>query len=261
MSTTRRAMGLDIGGSGIKGAIVDVAAGELVSKRVRIATPQPATPEAVIDTVVEIRRQLSWAGAIGCGFPGLTQQGVVRGAPNLDPSWIGYHLMRGLRQSLGEQAIAVLNDADAAGLAEVQHGAGRDVRGTVVVLTLGTGIGTALFRDGVLLPDTELGHVQLEGEDAELLASESARHRRGWSWKKWAGYVDRYLAHLEYLLAVDLFIIGGGAIKKADKFLPRLERVGCAVVPARLGNLAGMIGAAMRAAQSLEPGDTAATGA
>ena len=238
-------MGLDIGGSGVKAAVVDVGRGELVSKRVRIKTPQPATPDAVLEVAARIRRQLGWDGPVGCGFPGTLRGGRISAAPNLDPSWVGCRLAKRLRKSLGVDLVAIGNDADAAGLAEVRLGAGRGVPGTVVVITLGTGIGTAVFNDGVLLPGTELGHLEIDGREAESVASEAGKKRQGWSWKRWGREVDRYLAHLEYLLHVDLFIIGGGASKKADKFFPELETVGCEVVAAKMGNLAGIVGAAL----------------
>lgn len=238
-------MGLDIGGSGVKAAVVDLDRGELLSKRVRLATPQPATPEAVLATAASIQQQLRFRGAVGCGFPGSLLRGVVTLAPNLDPSWIGRDLAADLRDSLGTDTVAIGNDADAAGLAEVRFGAGRGVQGTVVVVTLGTGIGTAVLRNGALLPGTELGHIEMDGNDAELVAAASARKRHHWSWERWGRGVDLYLARLEYLLGVDLFVIGGGASKKGDKFLPHFEKVSCDVIVATMGNLAGIIGAAL----------------
>lgn len=249
MAGIELAMGLDIGGSGVKAAVVDLASGELVSERVRLKTPQPATPEAVLEAAARIREKLDWQGPVGCGFPGSFRGDQVSLAPNLDPSWAGTDLAAGLRQSLGVESVAFGNDADAAGLAEMRLGAGRGVDGTVVVVTLGTGIGTAVFFNGVLLPGTELGHLEMKGKDAERYASESAKKRNGWSWKRWARHVDRYLAKLEYLLGVDLFILGGGASKRADKFVPRFEKVGCEVVLASMGNLAGIVGAALFVAE------------
>lgn len=249
MTVIERAMGLDIGGSGVKAAVVDVERGELVSERVRLETPRPATPGAVLETAARLLERLAWQGAVGCGFPGSLAGGRVTRAPNLDPSWEGIELAGELRRALGVEPVVVGNDADLAGLAEMRLGAGRGVQGTVVLLTLGTGIGTAVFRDGTLLPGTELGHLELDGEDAELWAAGSARKRNGWSWEEWGGHLDRYLARLEYLLAVDLFILGGGSGKKGHKFLHVLEQVGCEVVVARLGNLAGIVGAAVAAAE------------
>ena len=249
MGKIERAMGLDIGGSGVKAAVVDIGTGELVSKRVRVKTPRPATPEAVLEVAARIRQRLGWDGPVGCGFPGTLHAGRVSAAPNLDPAWVGCKLARQLRKSLGVNRVAIGNDADAAGLAEMRLGAGRGVSGTVVLITLGTGIGTAVFNDGVLLPGTELGHLEIDGREAESVASEAAKNRRRWSWKRWGREVDRYLAHLEYLLHVDLFILGGGASKKADKFLSQLETVRCDVVVAKMGNLAGIVGAALLVAE------------
>lgn len=250
MSNTRkRAMGLDIGGSGVKAAVVDLKSGELVSPRVRIKTPQPATPEAVLEVAARIRRKLQWQGPVGCGFPGTIRDGRITCAPNLDPSWQGCDLVGELRRALDADRVAIGNDADAAGLAEMRLGAGRGESGTVVLITLGTGIGTAVFHDGLLLPGTELGHLEMDGHEAESIASESAKKRKKWSWKRWGKELDRYLARLEYLLHVDLFILGGGASKKADKFMPVFEQVGCRVTVAKMGNLAGIVGAALMAAE------------
>ncbi len=255
MADTKVILGVDIGGTGVKAATVNVRSGKLVSERVRLETPQPSTPNAVIETVARLQDTLEWEGPVGCGFPGLVKGGAVRRAPNLDESWIDCDLVSALRDSLRADSVAVGNDADAAGLAEAKFGAGRGVKGTVVMVTLGTGIGTAVLHNGALLPDTELGHVEIMGKDAERVASRSARMRKGWSWKKWGKSVDRYLSHLEYLLGVDLFIIGGGASKKADRFFPYLERVTCEVEAAQMGNLAGIVGAAMLA----DPGTRAAS--
>jgi len=243
-------MGLDIGGSGIKAAVVDLDRGELLTERLRLETPRPATPEAVLATAATIQRRLGFSGAVGCGFPGSFRHGRVTAAPNLDPSWIGRDLGAELRRGLPSERVDIGNDADAAGLAEVRLGAARGVPGTVVVVTLGTGIGTAVFRNGRLLPGTELGHLILDGEDAERLASGKARKDHGWSWQRWAEGVDRYLARLEYLLSVDLFVIGGGASKKGDQFLPHFREVGCKVTLASMGNLAGIIGAALLVSES-----------
>ena len=250
MAETKHAMGLDIGGTGIKGAIVDVKRAELVSERVRIKTPQPATPKAVMETAAKVCTELGWEGPVGCGFPGQIKNGITSAAPNLDPSWTGFNIIRGLETHLGEERVTALNDADAAGLAEMKFGAGQGRKQTVILLTLGTGIGTAVFRDSNLLPFTELGHLEIGGKDAESLASERARIVNGWSWKKWARYLDQYLAHLEYLLGVELYILGGGGSKKADKFLPHLELTKSEIVTAKMGNLAGIIGAAMHVVET-----------
>ena len=208
---------------------------------------------AVLETARKIGRRLEWSGPLGCGFPGSFHGGKVDRAPNLDPSWVGCDLEGGLRRALGVDRVVIGNDADAAGLAEMRLGAGRGVGGTVVMLTLGTGIGTSVFHDGSLLPGTELGHLEMDGVEAETLAAESARKRNGWSWKRWAVNLDRYMAHLEYLLGVDRFILGGGASKKADKFLSALGNVRCEVVVARMGNLAGIVGAALMVAERADP--------
>ena len=240
----KRVLGLDIGGSGVKGAVVDLASGELRSPRVRFKTPRPATPAAVLEVAARIRRKVKWDGPVGCGFPGTFRGGKIIAAPNLDDSWKGTHLVKDLGRALDTERVAIGNDADAAGLAEMRLGAGRGVPGTVVLITLGTGIGTAVFNDGILLPGTELGHLEIDGREAESVASEAAKNRLGWSWKRWGKELDRYLARLEYLLHVDLFILGGGGSKKADKFMPHFRRVDCEVVVARMGNLAGIVGAA-----------------
>ncbi len=245
MSEENRVMGIDIGGTGVKAALVDTRSGEMTTERVRLPTPQPATPAAVMAAIKELQRQLGWQGPAGCGFPGLVKSGSVQRAPNLDPSWIGYDLAGRLQAELEAPRVAIGNDADAAGLAEFKFGAGRGVAGTVMVITLGTGIGSAVFRDGVLLPDTELGHLEMGGKAAEKRAAASVRASKGLSWKKWGARLNEYLVHVEYLLGVDLFIVGGGVSKKPEKFFPYLKDVGCRLEAARLGNAAGIIGAAM----------------
>lgn len=245
MSEENTVMGIDIGGTGVKAALVDTQNGTMTTERVRLPTPQPATPAAVMEAIKELQRQLQWQGTVGCGFPGLVKSGGVQRAPNLDSSWIGYDLAGELQAQLGAPRVAIGNDADAAGLAEFRFGAGRGVDGTVVVITLGTGIGSAVFRDGVLLPDTELGHLEMRGKAAEKRAAASIRASQDLGWKKWARRLNGYLVHVEYLLGVDLFIIGGGVSKKPEKFFPYLKDVGCRVEAARLGNAAGIIGAAL----------------
>lgn len=245
MANAKQVMGVDIGGSGIKAAIVDIQKGILTTERLRLDTPEPATPESIMDAVKELQLRLKWEGAVGCGFPGLIKGGIVHRAPNLDASWVGFNLLTNLQKQLGVEIMAVGNDADAAGLAEVKFGAGKGVRGTIVMVTLGTGIGTAVFHNGSLLPNTELGHLELNGKDAERSASSNAKARKGWSWKKWGKNVDRYLSYLEYLLGVDRFIIGGGVSKKPEKFFPYLKSVTCPIEVAKMGNLAGIVGAAL----------------
>ena len=245
MSEQDQVMGIDIGGTGVKAALVDTQSGQMTTERVRLPTPQPATPSAVMEAVKELQRQLQWQGPVGCGFPGLVKSDRVQRAPNLDPSWIGYDLAGQLRAQLQAPRVTTGNDADAAGLAEFKFGAGRGVAGTVMVITLGTGIGSAVFRDGVLLPDTELGHLEMRGKVAEKRAAASIRTNRRLSWKKWGNRLNDYLVHVEYLLGVDLFIVGGGVSKKPEKFFPYLKDVGCRVEAARMGNTAGIIGAAL----------------
>jgi len=243
-------LGLDIGGSGIKGAPVDVESGELTRPRFRLATPLPATPESVAETAGAVVAHFEWSAAVGCGFPGVVQHGVVRRAANLDPSWLGEDARARLEEVTG-CTVVIANDADAAGLAEMRFGAGHGRRGTVLVVTLGTGIGTALFVDGRLVPNTELGHIEVRGQDAEKRAAESVRVSEDLSWKKWAGRVDEYLETVAALVNPELVIIGGGVSKKHERFLPLLT-VSVEVVPAQLRNEAGIVGAALLAAQEME---------
>ncbi|MER5997574.1 polyphosphate--glucose phosphotransferase [Nonomuraea angiospora] len=235
-------LGIDIGGSGIKGAPVDIEAGELVKERLRIPTPQPSKPDEVAEAVAEIVKHFGWSGPIGVTFPGVVKDGVVLTAANVDHSWIGVDAA-GLFGGA-----TVLNDADAAGVAEVTYGRGRGERGTVLVLTFGTGIGSALFTDGTLVPNTELGHLELRGKEAEHRASARAREEHELSWEKWAERVEEYLRHVEMLLSPTLIVIGGGASRKADRFLPHVH-IDTPVVPATLQNEAGIIGAALAASR------------
>lgn len=237
--------GLDIGGSGIKGAPVDTVTGTLLTERVRIPTPQPATPDAVLATAAAVVRQAGWHGPIGCGFPAVVKDGIVCTAANIALEWIGYDLGAGLQRTLG-QPVQAINDADAAGLAEVRWGAGRDVDGVVLVVTLGTGIGTALFVKGQLVPNTELGHIELRGMEAEEWAASRIREEQALSWRAYAERVDAYVDAMERLLWPDLIIIGGGISKHAAHFFPALS-ARAPVVPARLLNNAGIAGAALAA--------------
>ena len=239
-------LGIDIGGSGVKGAPVDVTIGDLVADRFRLDTPQPATPDAVAATVAEVVRHFEWTGPIGLTVPGVVKQGVVHTAANIDHAWIGTDAQALFRASTG-QPCTVLNDADAAGIAEMRFGAGKDRKGVVVMITLGTGIGFAVFNDGVLLPNTELGHLEMNGRDAEDQASARIRDEEDLSWKHWAARVDQYLDMLDHLLWPDLIIIGGGVSKKADKFFPYLD-TRAELVPAALQNEAGIVGAALNVA-------------
>ncbi|MVU75939.1 ROK family protein [Nocardia sp. ET3-3] len=241
-----RALGIDIGGTGIKAAPVDVVAGTLLAERKRIETPRPAEPEAVADVVRQLTSEFGWTGPIGVTFPGVVAGGETRTAANLDPAWIGMNA-RDLLSNAAGQPVEVLNDADAAGIAEMVFGAGKGITGTVLVLTFGTGVGSALFTDGKLVANTEFGHVHLRGHDAERRVSEQARELHDLSWGKWAGRVQEYLQHMEALLSPELIIIGGGISKKADKFVPLIEGVRAQIVPAAMRNDAGIVGAAMAA--------------
>lgn len=247
-------LGIDIGGTGIKGAVVDPDRGELVTERHRIETPHPATPDAVTDVVGQLARHFSWDGPIGCTFPGVVAHGIVGTAANVDDAWIGVDAGARFSEATG-CPVTVLNDADAAGLAEMVHGAGKGRADTVLLLTLGTGIGSALFVDGLLVPNTELGHVEVDGEEAEKRAAESVREREDLSWHKWAHRLNRVLHTLERLINPQLIIIGGGVSKKSDKFFPHLE-TRAELVAAHLRNQAGIVGAAMAALPPTTPPPT-----
>jgi polyphosphate glucokinase len=238
-------LGIDVGGSGIKGAPVAVHEGTLTRKRFRLSTPQPATPEAVADTVAAIVAHFKWKGPIGCAFPAVIKGGIAYSAANIDRAWIGTNGEQLFQRKTG-CAIRLLNDADAAGIAEMTFGAGKGQMGVVLMVTLGTGIGSALFLDGQLVPNTELGHLEVRGKQAERRASDRVREKKHLSWKRWAAKVDEYLDYLERLFSPDLFIIGGGVSKKHAKFLPLLRRH-VPVVAAQLRNDAGIVGAALAA--------------
>ena len=240
-------LGIDIGGSGIKAAPVDVSAGTLTAERVKVATPRPALPEPIAAAVAGLAAGFSWTGPAGITFPGVVIGGVTHSAANLDPAWLGLDAMALFGGATG-LPVTVLNDADAAGLAEMKFGAGQGEQGTVLMLTFGTGIGSALFTGGRLVPNTELGHIEIHGQDAEKRASEHAREVHDLSWGKWADRVDDYLQHLEALLSPDLFIIGGGISRQSDKFIPRLTGLRARVVAATMFNDAGIVGAALVAA-------------
>jgi polyphosphate glucokinase len=237
-------LGIDIGGSGIKAAPVDTETGELMADRQKLATPQPSTPDAIGAVVEDLVKTFSWTGQAGVTFPGVVTGGVIRTAANVDHSWIGVDAVKTFGAST-QLAVTVINDADAAGVAELRFGAGKGVGGTVLLLTLGTGIGSALFIDGTLIPNTEFGHIQIRGKDAEKRASEHAREEHDLSWGAWAGRVDEYLEQMEALLSPDLIIIGGGVSRKSDKFLPLLKGLRAKIVPAALQNDAGIVGAAL----------------
>ena len=235
--------GLDIGGSRIKGAPVDAQTGELLAERVRVGTPEGARPEDVVAACVEVVSRAGWDGPVGCGFPGVVKGGVIHTAANVADEFIGFDLAERLERELGQPA-RIVNDADAAGLAEMRWGAGRGVGGVVLMLTLGTGIGTALFVEGKLVPNTELGHVQLHGGDAEHYAADRVRKAEDLSWREWAGRVEEYLVMMENLFWPDLIIIGGGVSKKSEKSLPRLD-TRTEVVPAPMLTAAGIPGASL----------------
>ncbi|GBE21505.1 polyphosphate glucokinase [bacterium BMS3Bbin01] len=236
-------LGIDIGGSGIKGAPVDVERGVLTRERHKILTPQPATPEAVAGVVAELVTHFEWRGAIGCTFPAVVRRGVIYTAANVDQSWVGVD-----GESLFERAtglsVKLLNDADAAGVAEMQFGAGKGRGGVVVLLTFGTGIGSAMFADGRLMPNTELGHLEFRGGEAEHYAAARVRKEEKLSWHEWGRRVDRFLDYLDLLFSPDLFIVGGGVSRRFERFSEALS-VRTEVVPAVLQNEAGIIGAAL----------------
>lgn len=237
-------LGIDIGGTGIKGAPVDVETGALLEERFRLPTPQPALPNSVADVVGEIAKHFNYSGPAGITFPAVVKNGVTYTAANVHESWIGTNAGELFSKHIGGQA-TVVNDADAAGIAEMRFGAGRDRKGVVIMLTLGTGIGSAVFLDGKLLPNTEFGHLKIRGKDAEKRASEKVREDKKLSWREWADRISEYLQELEKLFSPDLFIIGGGVSKKADKFLPHITtRTEVIIVPAQMRNEAGIIGAA-----------------
>jgi polyphosphate glucokinase len=254
------ALGIDIGGSGIKAAPVDTETGEPTAERFRLETPRPAGPKAVAETVGEVAAHFAWDGPVGVTFPGVVTRGTVRTAANMEPDWIGIDAATlfaralrndvtqgvGLSQGGGGWVPRVLNDADAAGVAEMAHGAGRGRDGVVLMLTFGTGIGSALFVDGLLVPNTEFGHLEMRGKDAERRASARVRDEKKLSWKKWAKRVQEYLSHVEALFSPDLLRVGGGVSTHADSFLPLLK-LPAEIVAAQLANTAGIVGAAMAA--------------
>jgi len=239
-------MGIDIGGSGIKGAPVRVTTGRESAERFRIETPQPATPDAVAGVVSKVAAEFEEIdGAVGVTFPGVVHGGVIATAANLDKAWQGVDADALFTEAVGRPTV-VINDADAAGLAEMRFGAGKGVKGTVLLLTFGTGIGSALFLDGKLVPNTELGHLQLRGKDAEKRAASSVRTARDLTYKQWSKRVDEYLHVVEMLFSPDLFIVGGGISRHAEKWVPHLT-VETPLVPAGLLNEAGIVGAALQA--------------
>jgi polyphosphate glucokinase len=236
-------IGVDIGGTGIKVALVDLVKGALAGDRIRVATPSPATPAAIAALVASTVASVGGTGTVGLTMPSVVVDGVVTTAANIDPSWIGTDATELFEKATGRR-VGVVNDADAAGMAEMRYGAGAGHDGVVILITLGTGIGSAVFHRGVLVPNTELGHLQMHHGDAEHWAAESVREREDLSWSQWAHRVSSYLEHLERLLYPDLFLIGGGVSRKADKFVPLLT-CKTPVKAAELHNDAGIVGAAM----------------
>lgn len=247
-------IGIDIGGTGIKGAIVHPATGALLCETMRIPTPRPATPEAVAAAVALVAEELSThpgspkAGSpVGVTFPGIIQHGVVRSAANVDKTWLGTHIDPLLTARL-DRPVKVINDADAAGLAEARYGAGKGVSGSVLVITLGTGIGSAFIFDGKLVPNAELGHLEIDGFDAETKASAVARERDHLSWADYGVKLQRYFSHLEFLFSPELFIVGGGISIRTDEYLPSLK-LRTPIVPAVFRNEAGIVGAGLHVSQ------------
>jgi len=238
-------LGIDVGGSGIKGAPVDIATGELTAERLRIKTPKGAEPGPVADVVAEIAKSFNWSGPIGIGFPAPIKTGVAMMAANISEKWVGTNADELFTKTTGCPSTTV-NDADAAGLAEMEFGAGRGQPGTVIMITLGTGIGTAIFHRGKLLPNTEFGHLDMKGRDAEHRASDAVRQLEDLSWKKYAKRLNKYLAEMEKLFWPDLFIIGGGISKKSEKYVPLLT-INTPVITANFLNEAGIVGAALAA--------------
>ncbi|BBZ04932.1 polyphosphate glucokinase [Mycolicibacterium chitae] len=238
--------GIDVGGSGVKGGIVDLDTGKLVGERFKLATPQPATPDAVAETIAAVVAHFDWTGPLGVTYPGVVTEGIVRTAANVDDAWLGTNVAEVISKALGGQSVTVLNDADAAGLAEERFGAGRNNSGVVVLLTFGTGIGSAVIHNGLLLPNTEFGHIEVDGKEAEHRAASSIKERKDWSYERWTKEVTKVLVAVENAIWPDLIIVGGGISRKADKWVPLLGNR-TPVVAAALQNTAGIVGAAMAA--------------
>lgn len=251
--TATRGFGIDIGGSGIKGALVDLEQGQLIGDRLRIDTPQPSTPEAVADVVAEIVTHFGWDGPVGVTLPAVVKKGVAHTAANIDKNWIGTDAdaLFASRIGRGIEDVAMLNDADAAGMAEIRFGDPAARKGVTALLTFGTGIGSAVFHDGKLVPNTEFGHLEVDGHDAEKRAAASVKDNEGLSYHDWAKRVKRYLTVLENLIWPDLFIVGGGVSKKAEKWVPLLD-IRTPIVVASLQNNAGIVGAAAAAVEGIE---------
>ena len=257
MANGRIAIGIDVGGSGIKAAVVDVEAGRFRSERLRVATPNPSTPDAVLGSVARLIKRLVESGGlgdatpVGIGLPGVAIGGILKSAANIDAAWIDFPVVERLTRLIG-RPVSIINDADAAGIAEMRFGVGREQPGVVIFLTLGTGVGSGVFVDGTLVPNTEFGQMEIRGRAAEKRSAAAARTRRGLSWKAWTTDLDEHLDRIQQLMWPNLMILGGGVSKSADKFIPRLT-VRCTVVPAQLRNDAGIIGAAIVAAGAPVP--------
>jgi len=245
--TNELMLGIDVGASGIKGALVNVVKGKLEGERFRVPTPKPATPVDVAKAFAEVVAHFNWKGPVGCGFPAIIKNGVALSAANIDKSWIGTNVENLLSESCG-CPVFVNNDADVAGIAEMEHGKGRDIKGTVLLITIGSGLGSALFYDGELIPNTEFGHFFLKGHDdvAERYAADSIRKKEDLSWDVWGSRFNEYLTMLERLFTPDLFILGGGSSKKFDNFSDQIT-IKTPVTPAKLLNNAGIIGASVLA--------------
>jgi polyphosphate glucokinase len=246
------AFGVDIGGSGVKGGIVDLMTGELEHKRIKLLTPQPSTPQAVADTVAKIVDAAQWDGPVGITLPSVVTDATVRTAANIDPSWIGLNAVKLFGAALGGREVAVLNDADAAGLAEDRYGAAKNYTGVVLLLTFGTGIGSALLYRGTLVPNTEFGHMQIDGKEAEHRAASSIKDRDNLTYEQWAAEVSLVLERFEALLWPSVIVVGGGISREADKWLPLLTNR-TPVVAASLLNTAGIVGAAMAVHDHVTP--------
>jgi polyphosphate glucokinase len=238
-------LGIDIGGSGIKGAPVDTESGTLLASRYRLPTPSPAKPRPVAETVAQVAKHFNWKGALGIGFPGVVRKGVTLTAANIHEDWEGLNAAKFIEKITGRKT-CIINDADAAGLAEMAFGAGKDRQGVVMLVTIGTGLGTALFTDGHLLPNCEFGHLEIDGVQAEWMSSDAARKRENLSWKKWGHRFNKFLHTMESLIWPDLIILGGGISKKHKEFLPYIT-VQAEVLPAQMLNEAGIVGAAIGA--------------
>ncbi|WP_227981037.1 polyphosphate--glucose phosphotransferase [Nocardia spumae] len=252
MSARGQAFGIDIGGSGVKGAVVDLATGELAHERIKISTPHPATPNAIAETVATLVGKAKWDGPVGLTLPSVVVNGIARTAANIDKSWVDTDAHQLFSLALGGREVVVLNDADAAGLAEDRYGAASNIDGLVMLLTFGTGIGSALMHHGVLVPNTELGHLEIHGKEAEHRAASSVKERKNLSYKEWAAEVSKVLITLENLFWPTVFVAGGGISRDAEHWIPLLANR-TPVVAARLRNTAGIVGAAMAADSGIAP--------